>query len=60
MCYGYDSAQRLETVIDLAGGVTRYAYDEAGQILTITDARWIIYLHNQTGYTDDGARRVVR
>jgi len=33
-----------------------YGYDEAGQILTITDARGILYLHNQTGYTDNGAR----
>jgi RHS repeat-associated protein len=54
--YGYDSAQRLETVTDPAGGITRYAYDTTGNILTITDARGIAYLHNQIG----AAGRIVR
>ena len=46
--YGYDSNRRLETVTDLAGGVTRYTYNAFGTtMLTITDARGITYLRNE-------------
>ena len=54
--YSYNAARRLETATNSAGGVTRYTYDPQGRILTITDARGILYLTNEY----DASGRVVR
>src|SRR5207302_1669447 len=45
---------------DPAGGVTRYAYDAAGRILTMTDVRGIVMAQNEYGITPDGQVRLLR
>ncbi|MCP3870335.1 MAG: hypothetical protein GY703_20035 [Gammaproteobacteria bacterium] len=46
--YSY-AGNRLETVTDPAGGVTRYTYDSQGRILSITDALGVEWLSNGYG-----------
>jgi RHS repeat-associated protein len=47
--YTYDAGGRLFTVTDANGGVTTYTYDNTtnNNMVTITDARQILYLTNQ-------------
>ncbi|MGH2652005.1 MAG: RHS repeat domain-containing protein, partial [Actinomycetota bacterium] len=50
--YTYDFGSgtgRLVTVTDAAGGVTAYTYDSAHRIVTITDARGLVFLTNLYG-----------
>jgi RHS repeat-associated protein len=54
--YDYDDKGRLTKVIDPAGGVTEYTYDISDRMLTIRDARGVIFLTN--GYDDRG--RVIK
>lgn len=45
--YVYDPSGRLAKVIDAAGGVTEYTYDASHRMLTIKDARGIVFLTNE-------------
>ena len=56
--YGYSASApfRLETVTDAAGGVTRYTYNPAGAIASITDPRGLTFLTNEY----DAQGRVLR
>ena len=48
MSYTYDTAGRLSTVTDAGGGVTTYTYNDQNQMVTIQDARGIVYLRIAT------------
>ena len=54
--YRYTSEGRLLERVDPIGGITRYTYDTAGRMETITDARGIEYLRNEY----DTKNRVIR
>jgi YD repeat-containing protein len=43
----YDGRGRLVTVTDPAGGVTQYAYDTSHQMLTLKDARQVVFFANE-------------
>jgi RHS repeat-associated protein len=45
--YTYDAGGRLWKVTDPANGVTEYTYDTSNQMLTIKDARGIVFLTNE-------------
>ena len=45
--YNYDVGGRLWQVTDPASGVTEYTYDSANRMLTLKDARGIVYLTNE-------------
>lgn len=53
---GADGYRRLSAVTDPAGGVTQYTYDASHQMLTVRDARGIVYLTNEY----DAAGRIFR
>lgn len=44
--YTYDATGRLWKAMDPSGGVTEYTYDASHQMLTVKDARGIVYLTN--------------
>jgi RHS repeat-associated protein len=52
--YSYDAAGRTLTETDPLGNVSTYAYDNAGNRTSITDAR-----NKTTGYTYDAANRLL-
>jgi RHS repeat-associated protein len=45
--YTYDAGGRLWKVTDLAGGVTEYTYNTSHQMLTLKDAKGVIFLTNE-------------
>lgn len=54
--YTYDASGRLWKVTNPDGGITTHTYDSANQMLTIKDARGIVYLTNEY----DGNGRVIK
>jgi RHS repeat-associated protein len=54
--YTYDAGGRLWKVTDPANGVTEYTYDSANRMLTLKNARNIVYLTNEY----NSAGRVIR
>jgi RHS repeat-associated protein len=56
--YGYSASApfRLETVTDALGGITRYIYDAAGRMASITDPRGVTFVTND----HDAQGRVIR
>lgn len=53
---GFAGCGTLTGVMDAAGGITAYSYDNQCQLVSITDARGITYLQN----TYDGSGRVIK
>jgi len=45
--YTYDASGRLKEVLGANGGVTKYTYDTSSRMLTVEDARAIVFLTNQ-------------
>jgi RHS repeat-associated protein len=45
--YTYDASGRLKEVLGTNGGVTKYTYDTSSRMLTVEDARGIVFLTNE-------------
>jgi YD repeat-containing protein len=49
LTFTYDTAGRLQTVVDPLSRTVRYGYDAAGDLVTVTDTRGLTWTYSYTG-----------